>query len=406
MPQFNYRGRDKEGQLRAGQRVAPSADQLNSDLIKEGIFPIHIAIVKEHADYLEKLQEWFQGQSLHTSELAIFARQMQLLHRAGVPIVTALQQLSSHTRSRRLAHALNGIIEHLEKGESLATAMQYYPSIFSPLMVNIIQIGESTGHLDQAFEHIHEYLEFETSTVKQIRSAFRYPIFVLISIAIAIVVLNLFVIPTFSRFFLNLSVSLPWQTRVLINISNFFVHDIYYLIAILVVGGFFLYRYLKSPQGKYRWNKLELRIPIFGKLLKRIILIRFCQSMSIILSSGLSVTQSLVLVKNIIPNAYIVAQISEMQDAIERGVPFTQALKKVDLFTHLEIQILAVGEKNGELSPALSYIGHFHGDEIAFDLKRISDMIGPVLMGFVSLLILIIALGIYLPIWNMINLTH
>ncbi|SRR5579883_1243109 len=406
MPQFNYQGRDKEGNLRTGQRIAANADQLNMELTKEGIFPIRITLIKERSRYFEKLQDWFQGQTLHTNELAVFARQMQLLHNAGVPIITALQQLSSHTRSRRLANALDGLIEHLEKGESLATAMQYYPIVFSPLMVNIIQIGENTGHLGDAFGHIHQYLEFEASTIKQIRSTFRYPIFVLITIGIAIIVLNFFVIPTFSRFFSRLGVTLPWQTRILIGISNFFVHDLYILLAILIIATVLIYRYLRTPEGKYRWHKMELKIPVFGNLLKRIILIRFCQAMAIILNSGIAITQSLILVKNIVPNAYIGAQISEMQNAIERGVPFTQAIKKVDLFTHLERQILAVGEKNGELSPALNYIGHFHANEIEFDLKRINDLMGPLLMGIISGMVLILALGIYLPIWNMINLVH
>lgn len=406
MPQFIYRGRDKEGKLRVGQRFAYSLDNLNAELIKEGITPINIKVSDSERSYWDKVQDWIQGETLHRQELAIFARQMQLLHQAGVPMITALRQLASHTRSHRLKHALLGCVEHLEKGQSLSGAMQHYPAVFSSMVVNIVQMGEDTGKLSEAFGHLHQYLEFESSSIKQIKSAFRYPIFVSGSIIFAIVVLNLFVIPNFARFYVNLEVSLPWQTRVLIGFSNFFVHYGFYLLIALIGLSIMWFRYLKTSEGRYRWNHFELKIPVVGKLLKRIILIRFAQSLSIMLNSGISVTKGLNLVKNIIVNAYIIEQISRAQEAIERGVSFTQAISKIELFSALEIQILSVGEKNGELSPALSYISNFHSQEIQFDLKRMNDVIGPIMISAISVLILIIAMGVYLPIWNMINLVH
>lgn len=406
MPQFNYRGRDKEGHLRVGQRAAASADALNVELVKEGTFPIQITEIHSRRTFITKLQDWVQGENLHLEELAIFSRQMQLLHDAGVPLVTSLKQLSTNTRSKKLAFALNGIIAELEKGLNLAAAMQQYPEVFSPLMISIVQIGENTGQLSQSFAHLHHYLDFELRNNKQIKSAFRYPILILISITIAILVLNFFVIPNFAKFYVNLQVSLPWETRLLINMSNFFINQSIFLLIFIAFIGTLIYRYLKTPQGHYQWNKLQLNLPFMGKLLRRIILIRFSESLSIILSSGISITQGLVLVKNVISNSYIAEQISQMQESIERGVSFTRAIAKSNLFTSLEMQILTVGEKNGELSPALDYIANFHSHEIEYDLKRINDFIGPVMVGLIGGLILIIALGVYLPIWNMINLVR
>ncbi|MBA3661734.1 MAG: type II secretion system F family protein [Gammaproteobacteria bacterium] len=406
MPQFVYRGRDKEGKLRVGQRFAFDIDNLNAELIKEGISPIHIEAYKVKKNYWNKFREWMQGEALHLEELAIFSRQMQLLHQAGVPMTTALKQLASHTRSHRLSYALGGVIEHLEMGQNLATAMQHYPDAFSQLMVNIVQIGESTGHLSEAFAHLHKYIVFESASIKQIKSSFRYPIFVLVSIFFAIVVMNLFVIPNFAKFYTNMDVPLPWQTQLLISSSNFFVNYFLYLTIASVLALFFLFRWLKTPRGKFMWHRFQLKIPAVGSLLKRIILIRFCQSLAIVLNSGVSVTHGLVLVKNLLKNVYINNQISQMQESIERGMGFTQAIAQVELISPLELQILAVGEKNGELGPALSYIGDFHSHEIEFDLKRMNDFIGPIMISAISLIILIIALGVYLPIWNMINLVH
>ncbi len=406
MPEYVYRGRDKDGRLRVGQRFAYDENNLNAELIKEGVSPIQIKIASSKRTYLDKLQDLMQGRTLYLQELAIFARQMQLLHQAGVPIITSIKQLAAHTRSHRLGQSLEGVIQHIEKGQNLSSSMEFYPEEFSQMVINIIQIGEKSGHLGEAFEHLYHYLEFELSSIKQVKSAFRYPMFVGVAMVISIILLNMLVVPTFAKFYTNLSVSLPWQTRILISFSNFFVHYGIYLFIIFVLMGIFAYRYLKTKQGQYQWNKFELRLPIAGKLLRRVMLARFCQGLAITINSGIPIMQGLTLVKNIVTNTYVVAQISDVQEAIQRGISFTQAIVKMDLFTTLEIQILSVGEKNGELGAALAYIANFHGQEIEFDLKRMNDYIGPIMLSIISLLVLILALGIYLPIWNMINLVH
>ncbi len=403
MPQFEYRGRDKEGRLRSGYRQAEDADNLNAELFKEGISVIEIHIKDSTPSYWEIIQHWLQSDSLYNEELSVFARQMQLLHQANVPMVAAIKQLAAHTRSKRLSQVLFKIIEDLEKGQTLSTAMQQYTQFFSPIMISIIQIGEQTGRLSEAFGYIHEYLQFDVSTRKQIKSIFRYPTFVLIAILSAFIILNIFVIPTFSKFYVGLEVSLPWQTYMLMGVSNFLIHyGLYALIGLIILLGF-LIRYFHTPEGKYLLNKYQLRIPIIGTLLRRVILIRFAKSFAIVLKAGISVDQGLALTKETLTNTYIIEQVIQVQEAIKRGTAFTNAIIKIDLFTPLELQILSVGEKNGELSTAFEYIAHFNSEEIEFDLKRINDQMGPILTGIMSILILIVALGVYLPVWNMVD---
>lgn len=406
MPQFNYRGRDKEGLLRVGQREAPSVDKLNQLLIKEGIYPISIQQIIEKTSFTETVKGLLQGKALVLEELAIFARQMQLLQKANVPMVNSLQQLKTYTRSYQLKKALEKVIEDLEKGQSLSSAMENHPTVFTPLVVNLVQIGESTGDLTGTFENLHHYLSFELNNHKQLKAAFRYPIFVLITVGLAILILNVFVIPTFAKFYVQAGISLPWQTRFLIASSNFFVHDgIYALIGL--IGLFLLFNhYIHTPKGKYRWDYFLLSVPVTGKLLRRLLLIRFSQTLSITINAGLSITKSLELVKKLLHNNFISTEITRMQEAIERGTTFTESIKAISLLSPLEMQIVAVGEKNGELSPAMDFIASFHAQEIEFDLKRLNDVIGPTLIGIISVLVLIMALGIYLPIWNMVNLVN
>lgn len=406
MPQFAYRGRDKNGLLRKGERFAVSADDLGNDLFKEGITPIDITVIVSKVNILESLTDLFQNNAALLEDLAMFARQMQLLHKAGVPIITAIRQIASFSRNAQLAKALNGCIEYLEKGEKLSSAMTHYPKMFSKLMVNIVQIGESTGHLSEAFEHLHGYLDFEAKNSKQIKGAFRYPIFVCVAVLIAIVVLNIFVIPTFAKFYGNMETSLPWQTSLLIGMSNLFVYYGIYLLILFIGISYFTIRYLNTPAGRYNWNKFQLRIPIIGRLIKRLILIRFSESLAIILNSGISVIQGLTLVTDLLQNAYIKVQVDQSLELIQRGNTFTQSISSIELFTPLELQIISVGEKNGELGAAMKYIGNFHSQEIEYDLKRMTDLIGPIMIAIVSVLILILAMGIYLPIWNMINTVH
>lgn len=404
MPQFTYRGRDKAGVLRTGDRFSSSPDTLNTELSKEGIYATEIKETITAKSYLSRFQIFLQGETLHLEELSIFSRQMQLLTKSGVPIITALRQLASFTRSIKLAEALKGIANNLEKGTSFSAAMAFYPDVFSPLVVNIVHIGESTGKLTEAFQHLHEYLAFEAINKKMIKATFRYPTLVIIAVVLAIIILNIFVIPTFAKFYTNIEVALPWQTRFLIGMSNLFVHYGILILILCIFTAYLFYRYIHSESGAKKWDYFLLRMPIFGKLYRRLLLIRLAQSMAITLNSGVPVGQGLMLVKNVLSNKYIEKQIDKSHEAIERGTSFTKAMDNIELFSPLENQIMSVGEKNGELGPAMDYIGTFQSSEIEFDLKRLNDMIGPILIAAISGLVLIVALGIYLPVWNMINL--
>lgn len=404
MPEYTYRGRDKDGKVKVGQRTAKDIDALNMELISEGIIPLDIRLFSTDRTILDSLRNLIQGHSLYLEELTIFFRQMQILMRAGVPIIIALTQLGQYTRSHRLQLALKGTISYLEKGLDLATSMSHFPDVFTPLVTDIVRIGESTGKLPESFEQLHGYLQFEYNNSKMIKSAFRYPIFLSISIIFAIIILNIFVIPTFAQFYSSSEVSLPWETRLLIGSSHFITHQGIYVVIALIIITISLVRYIKSAEGRLQWNHFELRIPIFGNLLKRLILIRFSQSTAIAINAGISVIQSLTIVSNIINNAYIAKQIDVMKGSIERGQNFTKAISAIELFSPIELQIMSVGERNGELGPALNYISEFHSREVEYDLKRINDYLGPILIAAVSFLILIVALGVYLPIWNMINL--
>src|SRR3990167_5130620 len=247
MPQFLYRGRDHQGKLHVGQRFASTKDELSAHLIKEGIFPISISSGEAKTIRWRTFYDYLRGKRVRHDELMIFLRQVRLLHDAGIPMVSALKQMAMHTRHQAFKDVLSGLVIQLESGQGLAVAMQRYPDIFSSLIVNLVQVGETTGKLSQAFKHLDEYLAFEIQTKKQMKAAFRYPTFVLIAIFAAIIILNIFVIPSFARFYSGFSMELPWQTRLLVSMSEFFVNNWIYLIIAFIFIGIIVVKYIRTP---------------------------------------------------------------------------------------------------------------------------------------------------------------
>lgn len=406
MPEFNYRGRDKTGNLKVGQRFSANMDILNAELIKEGVFPIQITPIHTASSSSLNVKYWFQRRSAYLQELSIFSRQMQLLQQANVPTLDALKQLWAFSKALRLKEGIKGVIEQIEKGMDLSTAMSMFPNAFPAIMINMIKMGQSTGHLDQAFLHSHQYIEFEIQNSRQTKSVLRYPMFLLVTTLAAVIVLNVFVIPTFAQFYGNMKVNLPWETTLLIGMSDFLVSYGWYLLFFFIGLGSYIFYLLKKPKGRYAWHVFQLRLPLIGRLLKRIALIHFSQALSIALKSGVSIVDGLKLAAESTQNTKIRQQILKMLEAIQGGTTFTQASKNNDLFGPMELQIFSVGEKNGELGAALEYIAQFYSRDIEYDLKRLNDIIAPLLIAILSGLILILALGVYLPIWNMVNLVN
>jgi len=406
MPTFEYYGRNNEGQSIKGRRLAQSADNLSMQLLKEGITPINILVTGEKLNLLESIKEWFQRRQVDLEELGMFSRQMHTLTKTGVPITTAFRQLSENARTLQMTTALNGIVEALESGKDLANAMQEYPTLFTPIMISMIRVGQNSGHLDEAFLRLNQYLDLEATTMKRTKTVFRYPMFIFFSVISAIILVNIFVIPTFANIFKQANVELPVLTQILIGMSGFFIdYWIYLLIATVALIGW-IYHYLKTPQGKYNWDKQVLRLPVIGMILRRIILLRFAQSFSVIINSGIPMIEGIGLVAATLGNTYAVKEVLTIQDSIQHGKSLTQAIAAAHLFTSLELQTMAVSEETGELANMLDQIAIYYQREVDYDLKRLNDVIEPVLIIALSIVVLMLAFAVYLPIWNMVKLVH
>ncbi len=328
---------------------------------------------------------------------------MYSLLKAGIPIIRAIKGLSENASHKRFQAVLKDIVEQLEQGRSLSSAMTKYESIFTRLTISVVVVGENTGKLDDVFLQLAIYFEREQETRKRLKSALRYPSFVMIALVIALFILNLFVIPVFSQMFERFNSELPLMTRVLIGTSNFFV-NYWWLLLFLIAGGIFATKqYVNSTNGRLKWDKFKLKLPIVGSIIERSLLSRYSRSFSMILRAGVPLTAGLSLTADAVDNAHMRKRIKEMRQGIEKGESLLRVSKNSELFSTLVLQMIAVGEETGRLEPLLEESADYYEREVDFDLKSLTAKIEPILIGFVAVMVLILALGIFTPMWNMMS---
>ncbi len=402
MAHFHYSGRTASGESVTGRMDSMSPSGVAAELTNQGIVPLKIvATGGQNIKALEDLQRWFDQRKISLTDVIMFCRQMTTLTRAGVPITRGLRGLSDTLRNPEFGRVLRDIADQLEKGHELAGALQQHPRIFSKLFVAIIHIGESSGRLEDAFEQLHGYLSLEDETRKRVKAALRYPTIVLVSIVVAIGVINVFVVPPFAKLFASFGADLPWATQILISSSQFTTQYWYYGVAGGLLSWWFIHKWLATPEGELVWHRTQLRLPQIGGILERALLARFCRTLAITLGSGLPVTQCLSIAARAVDNEHVGAQILEIRADIESGDTLTTAAHASGLFTPLVLQMLAVGEETGAVEDTLSEVASYYEREVDFDLKQIGDAIEPIMIVFVGILVLGLALGVYLPMWEM-----
>ena len=406
MPQFKYAGKSTQGGPQKGVIEAASAQAAAQALLSQNIVPLTIVESKKRSAENEgdgfDITRLFQ-QKVGLDEMIIFSRQMYSLLKAGIPIIRAIKGLSENASHKRFQEILKDIADQLEQGRSLSSSMAKYEKVFTRLTISVVVVGENTGKLDDVFLQLALYFEREQETRKRIKSALRYPTFVLIALAIAMFILNLFVVPVFTQMFERFDTELPIMTRVLIGTSNFFV-NYWWLLIIVIVGGIFAVKqYVNSTNGRLKWDKFKLKLPVEGSIIERSLLSRYSRSFSMILRAGVPLTAGLSLTADAVDNAHMQKRIKEMRQGIEKGESLLRVSKNSELFSTLVLQMIAVGEETGRLEPLLEESADYYEREVDFDLKSLTAKIEPILIGFVAVMVLILALGIFTPMWNMMS---
>jgi MSHA biogenesis protein MshG len=399
MPDFKYTGRDNEGLKTSGQLEASTQVIAMNQLQLRKI--IITSLVEKKSKSKSVNVSFSRKRKITLDDQVLLTRQLYALTKAGIPIIRALNGLAESSDNTPLSEVLNSIATSLVSGSELTTAFRQFPKIFSPIFISMIHVGENTGRLDLAFQKLTAHLELERETKKRIKSATRYPLFVMTAILFAMTIINVMVIPNFASVFAKLGADLPIATQILM-VSSELTINYWWLILMVTIGGIYGWlHFIKTPEGLLWWDTAKLRLPLFGSLFKRIALSRFSRSFSMMLSAGVPILKALSIVAESVGNKSIGVAIEDMYRGVERGERLTSTASATGLFTPLVLQMMSVGEETGSIDTLLDDVADFYEEEIDYELKQLADSIEPILLAFLGGLVLVLALGVFLPIWDL-----
>ena len=401
MPQFAYHGRDAAQAPMNGVMEGLSTGQVASLLISMGITPVVIALHQPPKEASETLARLFGSKRINDTEVLMFARQMYTLMRAGVPILRSLQGLEESSSHKGMRALLRELRQSLDSGYELSHAMAKRGDVFDDFFVAMVRVGETTGQLTQVFLTLHEHMEFQRSMAEQIRSALRYPKFVMLAMVVAMVVINIFVIPAFAKVFENLKTELPLMTRVLLGTSKFVVAWWPALLAACAAGVLALRGFVGTAHGRLFWDRHKMSVPVAGKIVRKGALSRVCRSLSLVLRSGVPVLEGLQLAGEVAENAHIERAVKGMRMSVEHGESMLSASRKAGIFTPIVLQMIMVGEESGTLDEMLDEVGLMYQREVEYELKTMSQQIEPILIFVLGAMVLVLALGVFMPMWDL-----
>ncbi len=402
MTTWAWRGRNQRGEMIEGSTDAESDDAVANQLLAGGVTPVKITPARAATSFIDP--GWWKA--LRTApvqllDLLLMSRQMYTLQRAGVPILRALAGLQASNPNPAVVAVLADLRASLDQGRELATAMARHPRVFSPFYIAMIRVGEMTGRLTESFLRLAEHIEFELDVRARIKQALRYPILVVGAIMVAIVIINLFVIPTFAAVFASFKAQLPLMTRILLGLSAFTLRWWPLLLGLSVAAAWAVRAWVATPDGRYRWDRWKLRLPIAGPIVMKATLARFARSFALASRSGVPISSAMTVVAQTVDNAFVGQRIEQMRDGIERGESLSRCATATGVFTPIVLQMIAVGEETGELDTLLMEIAEMYERETDYAIKDLSSSIEPVLLAVIGAMVLVLALGVFLPLWNL-----
>lgn len=400
MPRYQYTARNASGEIITAIIDAANETEVISSLDSQHLVLLGIEVTR--AKNIDPKAPFLQPK-IKLESLVIFTRQMYSLLKAGVPLLRALNGLVESTQDKVLKKALHQVCLELENGHPFSAALRMQAYIFSDLFIALVRVGESTGRLDETMLQLSEYYEKEMETRRRLRSAVRYPSLVMIAIISAFVILNVAVIPKFAGIFARFKANLPLPTQILMAISNFFVNYwwVILFVTLCFVGGFLLWK--NGEKGRIRWDRRKLKIYLIGGLINRALMSRFSRTFALMLRAGVPINNALNSAGDALNNQYLAFEVEKMKAAIESGVNLSSSAADTELFTPLVHQMITVGEETGQIDNLLLEVSDYYDREVDYDLKVLSTRLEPFLLLMLAAMVLVLALGIFLPMWDMLE---
>ena len=390
---YRYRGRDRQGNLAQGALEADSEDAVAKWMLASGLTPLDIE--------QEKKAQLTRKASPTPADLLLFTRQLGAMIKAGVPMIQATLSLKNTNQNPRMQGLFESLADDLNRGKELSAALAAHPKAFDDYYINMVRVGEGTGRLEEIFERLFSQLDFERRLKMRVQEVVRYPSFVLVAIGVGLVIAMVYIIPAFSRLYASLQATLPLPTRILIGVSDFVAANGWGLLVLVAVVVAAIFQAKKNKAFLLAWDRLKLKIPVVGSLLRKAAVARFCRSLSMALKSGVPIISALTLCSRVTSNAYVESRVLVMRDSISRGEPLIRGFTLAGILTPLELQMVAVGDETGNVEGMIDQLSVLYQEEIEWESSRLAQTLEPILLVFMASLVLVLILGIFLPMWNL-----
>jgi type IV pilus assembly protein PilC len=403
MPTYVFKGRNRLNETVGGERVADNREALRQILRKE---QITLTSVKEKGREMS-IPKLGGRKKVKAKELSIFTRQFSVMIDAGLPLVQCLDILAQQQENKHFQQVLLQVRQDVEEGSTLAAAMARHPKVFDQLYSNMVEAGETGGILDIILQRLSTFIEKIVKLKRDVISALIYPAAVVVIAALVIAVIMIFVIPQFQNIFLGLlgpGEALPLPTRIVVGISDFIAGWGGAAILVAIIGsGFGIRFYYRTPNGRKIIDRMMLKLPLFGGILRKIAVARFSRTLSTLLSSGVPILQSLDITARTAGNVVIEEAILKVRAGVERGESFVDPLKATEVFPHMVAQMIGIGEQTGALDAMLGKIADFYEQEVDSAIANLLTLIEPVMIGFLGVTIGGIVIAMYLPLFTLIG---
>jgi type II secretory pathway component PulF len=417
MGQYFYKARDRGGKLITGTIDGASRSDAAGRIGAMGYIPV---LVQEQTgtkpltkpgggetsplgkDLSFGFMERFQ--KVKPNELVMFTRQMATLFHAGIPITTSLNILAEQSKTPLLTKVIQEVLERVTEGHAFSEALVNYPKIFSLMYVNMIRAGEAAGKLDEILDRLAQFLEYEIETHARIKSATRYPKIVFGGLIGALLFSIYFIIPKFVGMFQSFKVTLPLPTRIMLVMHYVFSNYWYVIFGVIGAVIFGFKWFVKTPAGRDLWDEVRIKMPIMGPLFLKIAMSRFTRIFVTLNRSGLPILETLNIAASTVGNEYVSRIIKSIQESIREGGSISDKMKDKSIFPPLVYQMFAVGESSGTLDEIVEKVSDFYDKEVDNGIKGLASMIEPIVILFMGGMLLFLALGVFMPMWDMARL--
>ena len=398
---YSYRVRDRQGKIITGKLEADNEASVSARLREMGYFVIGVEVEKPS---ITKREIRILKPKVKTKDVTVFTRQFATMINAGLPLVKCLSILSEQTESPVLTEVIVDVQHEVEMGRSLSEALSKHPDVFSELYTSMVKAGEIGGVLDDVLLRIATTLESEAEIRRKIKSALTYPVAMFAISILLLVVMLVFVVPSFEKMFKEIGAELPLLTRLVMGASHFLLSWKGLLLIIALIGGvIYLRRWIKTPNGRRKYDAMKLKLPVFGNLIHKMSLSRFSRTLGTLVASGVPILQALEITSKTVGNVLVAEAVENVRAGVKEGESIARPLSQSPLFPPMVTQMLAIGEETGALDTMLNKVSDFYDSEVSTTVDAMTSLLEPILIVFLGLVVGVIVLSLYMPIFSLIT---